>query len=114
MKKNIIRKESHLLGTKYDDAFGYEIPILGEEYFVNIEDLKDLIKELGFDGAISTRELLKELGFDGADLNCSFSTEKTININKPNCFGTKELKINSSICKNCSFKEECLKKRKKI
>ena len=99
MKKNIIRKESHLLGTKYDDAFGYEIPILGEEYFVNIEDLKDLIKELGFDGAY---------------LNCSFSTEKTININKPNCFGTKELKINSSICKNCSFKEECLKKRKKI
>jgi len=64
MKNNIIKKQTYIYGSKYDDAFGYNIPMIKLRYYIYLEDLKDLILKLDFDGAISTRELLKKLGYD--------------------------------------------------
>jgi len=70
MRKEIIRKEIYHSGkTKYDDRFGYEIPIMAERYYMDLTDLKDLILELDFEGAISSTELLQEIGYGQEELN---------------------------------------------
>ena len=79
MRKNIIRKEIYVCGSKYDDKFGYEIPITKSRYYIDLKDLKNLVLELDFEGAISTRELLKEIGYDAPDLNSRSSDEDSLN-----------------------------------
>jgi len=79
MRKNIIRKEIYVCGSKYDDVFGYEIPITKSRYYIDLKDLKNLVLELDFEGAISTRELLKEIGYEAPDLNSRSSDEDSLN-----------------------------------
>ena len=54
---------------KYDDRFGYEIPIMAERYYMDLKDLKELILELDFEGAISSKELLDCIGYGPEELN---------------------------------------------
>ena len=47
--------------------------------FISKKELKALILQIDFEGAISTRELLKEIGYNAPDLNSRSSDEDSLN-----------------------------------